>query len=272
MAEKSQSVYQFLELSSPDEPLILSGPPRKIRGKIEIANNGSQRVRVRDASIHSPTKKTRKGTTVMPGPQRLVPVVLRPGHTRRVPLSLALDPHTPPGEYQAELTIGDRIKPVTLNVVENIELNISPGRFVLANEAGATVTRRVVLTNQGNVPLKIGEIGAVPLDDDLIVCRTLRAALKAVDEDREKKTEKEEEPTLSDYVAEIFHQAKIILDKAGNLRVHNKTGEVTIPPGGSTAIDLEIRLPDTLEKRTRYFGTAAIYTSQLTFVIVPTTQ
>jgi hypothetical protein len=254
-----------------DGPLVLSGPPHKLRGKYTLLNSGSERLRLRETNISNLKRKGSRAKSSLAFEQRKRPFVLRPGRSRRVPLTLAMDRHTPPGEYQAELTIGKQARAVTLYVAENIELSISPQRLVLPNVAGETAVRRVVLSNQGNVPLAIGEIGAVPLDDDLLVCRTLRAALKAVA--NEAKDEKQEETKCFDeYMGEIFHQAQIVLDKAGILRIHNKTGTVTLMPGATQAIELEIRLPDTLDKRTRYRGSAAIYTTSLNIVIVPTTE
>ena len=254
-----------------DEPLVLTGPPHKLKGKYTLFYSGEERVRLRDTQIRNLKQKGSRAKSSLAFEQKVRPLVLRPGRSRRVPLSLAMDRHTPPGEYQAELAIGDQAQAVKLFVAENIDLDISPQRLVLPNVAGATAVRRVVFTNQGNVPLIIGEIGAVPRDDDLLVCRTLRAALKAI-EDEAKEKEKEKTKSFDEYMGEIFHQAQVVLANAGILRVHNKAGVVTLAPGATQAIDLEIRLPDTLDKRTRYSASAAIYTSSLSFIIVPTTE
>jgi hypothetical protein len=252
-----------------DEPLVLTGPPHKLKGKYTVSYSGEERVRLQNTQIRNLKQKGSRAKTSLAFEQKMRPLVLRPGRSRRVPLSLAMDRHTPPGEYQAELTIGDQAQAVKLFVAENIDLAVSPRRLVLPNVAGSTAVRRVVFTNQGNVPLIIGEIGAVPLDDNLLVCRTLRAALKAIEDEAK---DKEKPKSFDEYMAEIFHQAQVVLANAGILRVHNKAGIVTLAPGAIQAIDLEIRLPDTLDRRTRYSASAAIYTSSLSFIIVPTTE
>ena len=52
------------------------------------------------------------------------------------------------------------------------------------------------------------------------------------------------------------------------LRVHNPT-PLALAPGDVRAVELEIRVPDGLDKRTRYLGSAALYTTDLEFVVVP---
>jgi hypothetical protein len=247
------------------EPLVVAGPPHKLRGKLSLHNAGPARVMVRGGQVRS---KRVRGKPQLPLHADLRPIALRPGHSRKVSLSLAVPPHTQPGEYQAELTIGTQTRPVLVHVTEQISLSISPSRLVLENRAGATAIRQVLFTNQGNVPLTIGEIGAVPLDDDLLVCRTLRAALKSLDE---KLAQESGRPQTSDYLGEVALQAKEVLDRAGALRVHNQEGAVALAPGESRLITLEIRVPDTLERRSRYRGQAAVYDADLSFVIVPIT-
>ena len=98
------------------------------------------------------------------------------------------------------------------------------------------------------------------MDDDLLNCRILRAAVAAVGDETQ---------PLEEYLAEIARQARVVLAQAGNLRVHNTTGTIELAPGEVRAVELEIRLPDSLDRRGRYRANAALYTSDLEFIIVP---
>ena len=75
--------------------------------------------------------------------------------------------------------------------------------------------------------------------------------------------------SLDDYYAEVIRQTRTALEHTGLLRVRNTAGTVVLEPGQVQPIDLEIRVPEGLEKRTRYRGAAAFYTADLEFVIVP---
>jgi hypothetical protein len=72
--------------------------------------------------------------------------------------------------------------------------------------------------------------------------------------------------TLDDFAAALGRRYRAIYDTIA-LRVQNN--EVTIAPGETQPIDLTITLPEKLDKRARYSGTAAISTSTLTFKVVP---
>jgi hypothetical protein len=192
---------------------------------------------------------------------RLRPGVIRPGQRGPVSLSLSLDPFTPPGEYQAEVEVGGQSQPVTMLVTEKVLLRISPAEVVVENLPGVKILKQVVLANKGNVPLSIGDFGAVYLDDELLICRTLRAAAAAVGDELR---------PLEEYLATILLKAKTVAESSGILRVHSPAGQITLQPGETRLLDLEIRVPEGLDKRGRYRGVFALYTSSLSFVIVPT--
>jgi hypothetical protein len=119
----------------------------------------------------------------------------------------------------------------------------------------------VVFSNLGNVPLSIGEIGAVVLDEEALNCRAGRAAVMNTGE---------KDQGLDEFLAEYVRQTKVALAQSGLLRVHNTAGPFTLAPGEVRAVDLEIRVPDKLEPRSRYQGAVPLYTSTLDIVLTPT--
>jgi hypothetical protein len=191
---------------------------------------------------------------------RLSPGIIRPGHSGPVSLSLSLDPYTPPGEYQAQVEIAGQVRPVVVHVTEKVALRLSPSELVIENRPGGKVQKRVVMSNQGNVPLQIGEFGAVFLDDDLLTCRTLRAAAAAVGDDLR---------SLEEYLATILLSAKHVAESSGILRIHSLAGKFELQPGETRPVDLEVRVPASLDKRGRYRGVLALYTANLSLVVVP---
>jgi hypothetical protein len=62
---------------------------------------------------------------------------------------------------------------------------------------------------------------------------------------------------------------KKVVEHSGVLRVHTAGGPQELSPGQTQVVELEITLPDKLEPRTRYTGFAPLYTSDVTFRIVP---
>ena len=239
----------------------LVGAPGPISHQLEFHNGGEQRAILRQATIVSPQLEAAAGQR----PGVMMPsVVLHPGQARRVPIRITIPTHSPPGRYDGKLLVAGQSVEVVIHVVEDYDLDVAPTELVLENRAGDRSVRQIVCTNRGNVPLVIGEIGAVVLDDELTNCRSLRAVTAAwPDEDGQH--------DAIDRFVDLFVKEgwKKVVEHSGVLRVHTAGGPRELLPGQTQVVDLEITLPDKLEPRTRYTGVAPLYMSDLTFRIVP---
>ena len=256
--------------AQPDNSVVLVGDPKSLRGEIHWHNTGDEKVVLREAWVHGaqPTNARALAATksVAAKPARPAPVSLaatiHPGQSQRVPLTFDLGRHTPPGEYRGELKIGESTRPLIMHVAEAVRLRISPDQLVIDASAGATVSKRVVLSNEGNVPLTIGEIGRVNLGEELMLCLGLRATI-ATSNDRTQ--------ALEELFAEIIRDdARAVTRQVGALDVRNPAAPLTLQPGEVRPLDLEIHLPENLEANSRYRGRLPLYTADLEFVIVPT--
>src|SRR5262245_58422006 len=89
------------------EPLVLVGPPRQIRGELLVRNASERKLIVRQPVLKAaalPTGRAKAaaakaGIAALPETVALRRIKVRAGQSRPVPLSLALDPRTPPGTY-----------------------------------------------------------------------------------------------------------------------------------------------------------------------------
>lgn len=255
---------------SQDEPVVLVGEPKSLRGELRWHNTGDEKVVLREAWVRG-ARATHAGaeeslsarSAAPPGPPAPVSVAgtIQPGQSQRVPLTFDMGRHTPPGEYHGELEVGGRTRPLVLHVAESVRLRVSPAQIVIDEGAGATVSKRVILSNEGNVPLTVGELGSVMLGEELLLCLGLRTSIASVND----KTQ-----ALEDLFAEIVRdEARAITRQVGRLAVYNPAAPVVLQPGEVRPLDLEIRLPDNLETNSRYRGRLPLYTADLEFVIVP---
>lgn len=261
MRERKLPDYDILD-SPEDEPIVLVGQPHALYGEVRLRNPGDQRVILRETRLHAPPLMARTGKpaeTSEPVQQAISTVVLRPGQAQHVPLVVSLNAHTPPGEYRGEIEVAGRKRPVVYYVTETLSLEISPPQFVIENHPGATVTKQVVISNTGNVPLTIGDFGPVVLDIEFLECIIGRAAVARADQIE----------TMDRFYVEQVRETKRVHEATGILRVRNATGSTVLEPGEVRAFDLQIRVPERLEKRFRYFGVVPIYTENLLFIIVP---
>lgn len=265
-AKKKVAGVEAVE-SPGEKPIILVGQPGALKGELFLHNPGEGRMVFRGAELRSREAemlKTGRAVEQWMVSRKVPAVTVKPGERRRVPLRFALDPTTPPGEYHALLQMADRSWQVIFQVTERIALEISPAVLVIHNRPSSTAVKQIVLRNAGNVELTIEEISAVPLDDELAQCRILRAVAAAIGS--------QEESKLDDILTEFAHQSKAVLDQAGILRVRNRSGRFTLQPGEVRRIEIEIRLPESLEKRSRYRAVLPIYNADLTFSITPSLE
>ncbi len=262
-AKKKAADVEAVE-SRGEKPIVLMGQPGALKGELFLHNLGEGRMVFRGAELRdreAAISKTARPVEHMIVARKVPSVIVKPGERRRVPLRFALDPTTPPGEYHALLQMADQNWPVIFHVTERIHLTISPSVLVIHNRPGSTAVKQIVLRNDGNVELTIEEISAIPLDDELGQCRILRAVAAAIGS--------QEESNLDNILTEFAHQSKAVLDQAGILRVRNRSGRFTLQPGEVRRIEIEIRLPESLEKRTRYRAVLPIYNADLTISIAP---
>jgi hypothetical protein len=247
------------------QPLVLSGPPRNIRGQLQVQNRSDQKL-VRSphlssargsARISKSISKTLQSQPLLSEIVSLRRIVVRPHTHCSVPIALTLDPHTAPGMYDAHLQVEGEQRDVIVHVTEDLSFSMSPNSLTLANRPGETFERQVMFANHGNVPLLIKSIGAVVLDDELAVCRAVRGALHEAGAAMK---------SVDDLAVALGHQLTKVFGTQA-LKIEND--KLTLEPGRSQLLDLSISLPEKLNARTRYTGYAAISTGNLDFTIVP---
>jgi len=242
--------------ASAKEPVQLSGPPRRLAGRLLMRNQHTETIVLRNALLSD-----RSGQLLgMPARYGFAPIVLRPAEERLAPLVIALDPATAPGEYHVELDVMGHVRPAVLNVSESIALRVEPKRIFVPNNPDAPQRTQLVVTNDGNVPVTLGDIGYVDLRDDVAQVRDLRGVigplLDKVPDD------------LDDLVAVLLAIVPPRGPVEGRLSVRLH-GTPTIEPSKTARVELEITVPAEFPVYGRYRGRAALVTADLEFMVVP---
>ncbi|MGE3235891.1 MAG: hypothetical protein AB7O78_19475 [Thermoleophilia bacterium] len=206
---------------------LLAGSPRRVTGHVEVENRGAEELVVRAVEV--------AGAGTVP-----VAATVAPGGSARVRVRLRLDRHAPPGRREVEVAVGDARTTAVLEVAEHPRVRISPPAVAVRGAPGAAVTARVVVANLGNVTVPLDRLGAVSLDEDGGVCRSLDGALRAAGE-------KGYQAVLDEAVRRIAGT------RVDQLRV--RAGDpAPVEPGETRAVDLELRLPPGMEAGRSYSG------------------
>jgi hypothetical protein len=257
MAQQAPKRVAFL--TDRDKPLVLAGPPRAVRGEFRLLNTTDDKVIIRTPLMRAkrPARAKAAAAATLPEAVPLRRIVVRGGQIRVVPLTLNLEPTTPPGTYHAEIDVDGHLQEVVVHVTEDVSFSIEPSTIVIPNRPGEKVQKQIVVTNTGNVALSMKSIGAVVLDDELAHCKALRGALHDVGSTM---------TTLDDFVTALGRRYHDLFETLA-LKVHND--KTTVAPGDTQAVELTMTLPEKLNARTRYTGYAAISTQSLSFVVAP---
>jgi len=223
---------------------------------VRLHNPQSLSLVVREAGVSD-----RSGRLVhMPARHGFAPVVLRACEERAVPLVIGIDPSTPPGEYPVELDVMGQVRPAVLSVAQAVVLRVEPKRIVVMTEFGLPWRTRVLITNEGNVPLSINPVADVDLRDDVAHVRDLRGVIAPLLDDVPRK--------LDDFVAVLLAVLPPQGPVLGKLSVRTNGAPVELAPGHSVRLDLEITLPPDLPADGRYRGRVPVLTEDLEFVVV----
>jgi hypothetical protein len=243
-----------------DEPLVLAGSPTALTGHVELRNQGNANLVIRDAGLKDPSGVLTGELFRHPLP----PLVLRPNQTRTIPFKVAIDPTTPPGEYHVELDLAGRSRSAVLYVTEMFDLTVRPRSVVVLNLPGHVQQRRLIVTNEGNVALNIGDIGEIDLYDDLIFDRVIRVAAN-LPVDRAK-------ADIEELVVAVLRVVREHAPRVGVLQVRNLGGKVDVAPGQTAVIDLGITLQEELPHNSRFRGHAPLLTQDLEIIVVPSSE
>jgi len=241
-----------------DEPVVLSGPPRALTGRIALHNASDAKVVLRDAGLTDPS-----GVLRLPvARHRVAPLVLRPDQTGSLPLSIAVDPTTPPGEYSAELDVGGRSPAVVIHVAEDFNPTVRPRSLVIANRPGVEQAKQIIVSNDGNVPFTVGDPGSVELWDDARADRIRRLVVEPLSG--------HETVDLEAVVVAVLAAAREDQPRAGEAEVRLRDGPVELRPGETRALDATVTLAAELPDTGRFRGRMAVLTRDVDLIVVAT--
>ena len=242
-----------IHLAGPEDTrLRFSGPPKSLTGKVPLVNTGSGKQKIRSIAVNS---KELMGAARLP--IREMPFYARVygGEQVSVPATLVLDPQTPPGSYDLELTVGERTLAATAYVSEVVDLRLDPVQITILAGASTSYTRTLVVENAGNVALPTGAQCEAPIFDSFDLASTFLIGLTKGDRQS------------AESMARSFLNEWADL-KAGTLVTRRKA--MTLAPGQKLAVEVEFQLPSDLKPLRHYRASLQLYNATLSVDIYTT--
>jgi hypothetical protein len=218
-----------------------------VRGKAWVVNVGQDPVQIEPERIAAAAAGRGR-----PAPNVVLEAahatIVQPGQTELARFTGTFDPFTPPGTYKAKITVNGVEEAALLEVSEHVSLSLSDTELVIFGEPGVQ-HRRMTATNRGNIALPISRLGPVELEYDPphSLARSLETILERRYAAPPPRDPDEPPPTV---------EARL-------------QTAVELEPGESGVLDWAITVNGTLQPGIRYRAFAALYTSDVKFVVTP---
>jgi hypothetical protein len=239
-------------------PVRLRGRPQSLSGVVELAREAVPRDSFEVATcdnertehgyltrLHfAPLLATSIPVSVAPHHVLAFGALPAPGTSAKVAVNFAVDPTTPPGRYQATFEVGGEATEAEIEVLANPALSVEPKRIKVSGPPGGVAREAVVMRNRGNVPFDLNVLGVLVFEEEQQVCLSLQEALGAV------KSRPGEAGAHERFLDKLVESLAARATDFGKVRVAG--GPVTIPPGGSEAIEIEVHLPRDMIAGRRY--------------------
>lgn len=217
------------------ERIVLIGPPASVTGVVRVSNPGSEKLNLKFAALRCEKHAADNARIALRAR-------LAPGETRHARAALSLDPHTPPGQVRGRATIGGETRDVVINVLEHLEMGVTPDQFVVHGRPGGRITVPVVLTNLGNVPCAVPRIALANISQAAGFDRLFHVAIA--------RSGSEGYQAALDTFAQLLQDSEVQPPKV----LVGTGAHGSLAPGSSIETELTFELPGDLARHRRYLG------------------
>ncbi|WP_166263956.1 hypothetical protein [Marinobacter caseinilyticus] len=225
-----------------DGPYSFSGAPFECRGALTLVNNSDHKIKVR-ALATRPPQRYRKDSKPLAPTRMVLAARIAPHGESRTMAALQLPSSTPPGHYQTTVICGKQKTPVNVEVLAHQELMIEPTHLRLQGVSGQTLRCNITLSNLGNVPVDIGDVGMVWLREYDWIGRTLVYSLRETGPDE----------SYEDFANRLLHDFRKQLIAPARIQF-TPAIEASLSAGEAIERTLSLMLPAGLKKGRRYLG------------------
>lgn len=239
------------KLGASSEPIVLTGPPEELTGRLTLRNSSKEPLFLRELDL-IPTRGKGPAVGTLSLRARLLP-----GEEKATEVSTSIDPSTPPGVFRTKVWVGSQQRDVEMLVQPRFAVRLTPRElhFVGVGPSQAHETK-LLLVNEGNVPVQVPSIAASTALDIDAICRNLSWAVRS-------KGDEGVTPTL-----DAFFQG-LRKEMSGWVRISIKQGKQIVEAGGSLLLDLVLTLPRDVNKEFQYRGSVRLLGRQIFYTFTP---
>ncbi len=225
-----------------EDTYVFSGTPQECRGELSFVNDCDHKIKIRSLTTQV-SKRSRKGQSKLPATALLVNARV-PAHGQcRAIAQLQLPAQTPPGHYFASIGCGERSIHLDIEVLGYHDFLVEPSHAQVHAQAGETIRLQLTLSNLGNLPIDLSDVGMIWLRERDWIGRTLVYTLR----------ETAAEDNYEDFCNRLLKNFRS--DVIAPARIQFETGgEALLGVGQVLQRILCLKLPLGLKKGRRYLG------------------
>jgi hypothetical protein len=232
--------------------LSFAGPPSALTGAIPLINDTDTKLKLRSLGLSSPTLK---GAAGLPLGETPFFATLYPGEQASVSAVISLDPSTPTGDHQFELTIGKQTVTADAHVEEVVDLRITPSQITILAGHETRYIRTLVADNAGNVDLPTGAECKAPVFDSHDITTAVVSGINESDKS-----------TVETMVKDILIHIGDL--QAGTLIV--RRDPIVVHAGQRLTADVSFHLPAELKPQRHYSANLQLYNATISVDIYTT--
>lgn len=235
-----------------DERAVFFVKGRRAKGSVTIKNPGKQRAKVKSLDVNAPSLRDASG---QPLKQVQVLAHLNPGDTQQCTVDFEVDPTLAAGTYEGELICGKMLKqPFVLHVIERIDITFYPNRLIIHGEPSEQLDKEMIISNQGNVPVKLNRQHTIMLSEVGEVSRVVGSTLY-------QEAKAGAMNVLDTFVTKL--QEAVV--RPMTLTFADENLEIT--PGETKKFQIHVHLPGNLKAKRSYRGRISLYNKTLSALI-----
>ena len=226
---------------------------RHAQGNVTLRNPGNEKVRIRCLDVKAPSLRDASGQALK---QVQILARLKPGQEQQCTVDFEVDSTLPAGTYEGELVCSSAMlkQPFELHVLERLDITIYPDRLVIQGAPSEQMDKELIITNQGNVPVKFNRQLTIMLSEVGEVSRVVGSTLH-------QEAVAGAVRTLDTFVARL--QEAIV--RPMTLTFSEDNPEVS--PGETKKFPVHIHLPSNLKGKRSYRGRINLFNRTLSALI-----
>ena len=237
-----------LELASESkEPIRITGVPGLLHGSVHLQNTTDSKLTLKSLLLEAPALRNE---ALQPLREVNISARLYPGEQGNIHFEFPVAASTPPGVYEAEIQVGNQTRTVQIQINPFVEISLSPDEITLYTEGNNQFEMEFSVTNEGNIPVNMGNEFTAFLQTESGLEGQLQRALSVACNDKD-----EDSDPLKTVLCSLAQQ---------------QLGEITmswdnssLKPGETLSLKSSIELPDNLPPNRYYFAEVEILSENL---------